>query len=127
MKNKWLRRFVGAFWIGLGVYGFSQWAQSFHVWYLLYPFLLCASLHIGYGGSDVKTKIRKRFIYGIALGIAALPLCFGNGLWYLFGLHCLLCITASCFLGVVNPTKNARSEETLIATLSTVIPLFLIT
>lgn len=126
ISGKWKRRLVGSAWMGLGVFGFSQWTESFHWWYLIYPALLCISLHLGYGGNDVKTKLRKRFIYGSCLGLSALPLCYPSGLFYLFGGHVSLCIFASVFLGVFNPTRNARSEETLIAVLSTVIPLFLI-
>lgn len=127
IKNKWLRRFIGPFWMGLGVYGFGTWQGVFEWWHLAYPVLLSASLHLGYGGTDdVKVKIRKRAIYGLALGVSALPLCFPNHLFALFGGHVLLCVLASVALGVFNPAGNARNEESLIATLSTLIPLFLI-
>ena len=126
IKNKYLRRFVGSFWMGLGIYGFSYGMNNFHWFYLFYPALLCASLHIGYGGDDVATKIRKRSIYGMALAVSALPLCLGSHLWALFGLHVVLCVMASVLLGVFNPMRNARDEETMVAVLSTIIPLFLI-
>jgi hypothetical protein len=126
ISNKWLRRFVGPFWMGLGVYGFSTWTGSFHPWYLAYPLLLAISLHLGYGGDSIGKKLRKRSIYGLALGVSALPLCFGNYLWLLFGFHVVLCVAVSVILGVFNPAKTARNEETLIAALSTIIVLYLI-
>lgn len=126
IKRKWLRRFVGSVWMGIGVYGFSSWSQDFHFWYLLYPILLCISLHLGYGGDDFATKFRKRALYGLLLGISAVPLVFGLYLWSLFSIHVCLCVLVSTIFGVFNPTKNARDEETIISALSTVIPLFLI-
>jgi hypothetical protein len=130
ISNKWLRRFVGPLWIGIGIYVFSalfsSGLHSFRYSYLIYPLLLCASLHIGYGADTLITKFRKRFFYGLALGVSALPLAIFSGLWILFGVHCLLCLLASVCLGVVSGAGNARNEETLIAALSTVCVLFLI-
>lgn len=124
--GKWLRRFCGSAWIGIGVYGFSAWTNSFHWWYLFYPILLMGGLHLGYGADEIFRKIIRRAIYGIALGIAAIPLVFGSGLWMLFYCHVVLCVATSVVLGVFNPTKSARDEESLIAGLSTIVPLFLI-
>lgn len=126
ISDKWIRRYLGAFWMGLGVFVFGSLQDSFHWWHLLYAGLLCGALHLGYGGDSNAVKIRKRSTYGIALGVSALPLVFGSGLWVLYIYHCILCVSVSVLLGVWNPTKNARSEETLIAFLSTVIPLYLI-
>lgn len=127
ISNKWLRRFVGPLWMGVGIYLFGIWQGVSQWWHLVYPFLLCASLHLGYGGTDnVWIKLRKRAIYGLCLGISALPVVFVSGLWILYILHCVLCVASSVVLGVFNPTKSARDEETLIAVLSTVLVLFLI-
>ena len=127
ISNKWIRRFILPLWMGIGIWVFGHWQGSFQYWHLCYSGLLCASLHIGYGGTDnVWIKIRKRSIYGLCLGVSALPLCFGSGMWLLFSAHVGLCIATSVFLGVANPTGNARSEESLIAVLSTVLILFLI-
>lgn len=127
ISNKWLRRYVGAFWMGGGLWVFGAWKGSFSPLLLLYAPLLCASLHLGYGGTNnVFVKIRKRAVYGIALGVSAMPICFVSGMWALFGLHCFLCFMASVLLGVFNFSGSARDEETLIATLSTMLVLFLI-
>jgi len=112
--------------MGVGIWLFSFLSSSFHWWYLLYPALLCASLHLGYGGDSNAVKIRKRFIYGLALGISAGVLLIGNANYALFGFHVGLCCIVSVIFGAFNISKNARSEETMIAFLSTVVPLFLI-
>lgn len=124
--GKWIRRYLGAVWMGLGVWTFSYWQDTLNYLQLSYPLLLCASLHLGYGGTDnVWIKVRKRAIYGVCLAVSALPLVFISGSWILFAVHCVLCVSSSVILGVLNPIE-ARSEETLIATLSTVLVLFLI-
>lgn len=126
ISNKWIRRYLGPLWMGLGIWIFASWQGTFNYLQLLYPLLLCASLHLGYGGTDeIWTKVRKRAIYGLALAISALPLVLIGGNWLLFAVHCVLCVASSVILGVFNPV-HARSEETLIAVLSTVLVLFLI-
>ena len=127
ISGKYWRRYVGAFWMGLGVALFGIMQGMFQWWHLVYPILLSASLSIGYGvnTNDIIAKIRKRAVYGLALGISAVPLLFNSHLLVLFGFHVLLCMSASIVLGAFNPV-NARSEETLIAILSTVLILFLI-
>lgn len=124
--GKWIRRYVGPLWMGCGLWMFASFQGTFNAWQLLYPLLLSASLHIGYGGDDTSTKIRKRFIYGLAIAIAALPLAVISGLWLLYSIHVVVCVSMSVLLGVFNPTDSARSEETLIACFSSVLPLFLI-
>lgn len=126
IKGKWKRRFVGSAWMGLGVFAFSSWVSSFYLYYLLYPIFLCLALHNGYGGEDVRTKIIKRIRFGAFFGFSALPLLFPNFIWGLYIFNFFLCVMASIFLGVFNIAKNARDEETIIATLSTVLVLFLI-
>lgn len=127
MSGKWKRRFIAPVWMMLGVFIFSKWTFNWSYWYLIYLPLLIASLHIGYGGTDnVWIKIRKRSLYGLALGIAPASLAILNTAWAMWGLHIVLCVAFSVLLGVWNITKNARSEETLIATASTLLPLFFI-
>lgn len=128
ISKKWIRRFLGPLWMLGGVVLFSKIQGVFQWWILLYPVLLCASLHLGYGGTDnVWIKVRKRAIYGLALGVSAFPLCFNSHLWGLFFFHCCLCVVASIFYGVINPFRNnARAEETVLALFLTIIPMFLI-
>lgn len=124
--GKWLRRFVGSVWMGIGVYGFSSWSQDFHFWYLLYPILLCMSLHLGYGADELPRKIMRRFLCGLAVGVSSLPLVFPGHLFGLFGYGVFLSTINSIVLGAFNICKNARDEETLVACIGSIIPLFLI-
>lgn len=127
ISNKWIRRFILPLWMGLGIWGFGTWTGTFSPLQLLYVPLLCASLHLGYGGTDnVWVKIRKRSIYGLAIGVSAIPICIVSSMWWLFAIHVGCCVMGSVFLGVYNPSRNARSEETIIAVLSTLLVLFLI-
>lgn len=126
ISNKWIRRLVMSFWMGCGLLMFAKLQGTFNAWQLLYPPLLCASLHLGYGGDNVKRKIIRRSIYGLAIAVSALPLAIISGLWILYSIHAFLCVSMSVLLGVFNPTDSARSEETLIACFSSVLPLFLI-
>ena len=126
VSGKWKRRFIGSAWMMLGVVVFSLWQGSWHWWYLAYFPLLTGALCMGYGGDDVGVKIRKRAVYGVLIGLSATPLLFPSCHFGLYIFHICLCLVASVVLGVFNPTANARSEETIISTLSTVIPLFLI-
>lgn len=125
--GKWIRRFILPVWMGVGIWIFGQWQGSFQYWHVCYSGLLCGALHLGYGGTDdVFVKLRKRAIYGAALGVSAIPLCISSHLWWLFAIHVGCCVMGSVLLGVYNPSRNARSEETLIAVLSTLFVLFLI-
>ncbi len=126
VKNKWLRRFCGSFWMGLGIFAFSYQSHSWHWWYLAYPLLLCGALHLGYGADELPRKITRRFIAGFAIGVASLPLVFPNHLYLLFGYGVFLSTINSVILGAFNICKNARDEESLVATIGSIIPLFLI-
>jgi hypothetical protein len=126
ISNKWLRRFVACFWIGLGIYVFSIWQNNWHWLKIITPILLCITLHLGYGAEKTIQKIKKRAIVGVCLGMCDLPLAFLSGLWMLFFINLALCITVSILFGVFNPFKNARDEETNIATFSKVLTMFMI-
>lgn len=124
--GKWIRRYIGPVWILLGIWIFANLQGTFNAWQLLYPALLCASLHLGYGGDNVKRKIIRRSIYGLAIAIASLPLAVISGMWLLYCIHAVVCVSMSVLLGVFNPTDSARSEETIISTMSSILPLFMI-
>lgn len=125
MWNKAWRRWGGSFFLTLGICLFSYLTKTFSWWFLLYFPLLSLSLHIGYGGDTLADKLIKRGRYGAALGCAALPIALVTGQWLLFGFHLGLCIFVSVLLGVFNPV-DARHEETLIASLSGLLPLFMV-
>lgn len=126
ISNKWIRRFLLPLWMGLGIWVFGIWTESFSLIQLLYVLLFSASLHLGYGGTNnVWIKIRKRAIYGLAIGVSAIPICVVSSMWWLFAIHLGCCVMGSVLLGVYNPSRNARSEETIISVYSTLLVLFL--
>ena len=126
ISGKWKRRYVGPAWIGLGIWGFSMWTNSWNLVYLTYIPLLGLSLSLGYGASDFKDKLFKRSIYGLALGCAPIGIVIISHTWGLFAFHVSSCVIASVAFGVFNISKTARSEETLIATYCCLLPLYMI-
>jgi len=126
VSGKWKRRFVAPFVLTAGVIGVSLWTTTFHAWYVLYLPLLSLSLHIGYGGSDTKTKIIKRLRAGFAAGFSAIPIAWVTGSWSVFGLHILVTTLISTILGTWNQTSSARAEETAIGASYGLLPLFMV-
>ena len=126
ISGKWKRRYVAPFLLTTGLVLFSLWAETFKWVYLVYFPLLSIAFHLGYGANTLGIKLRKRAIYGFAVGVAAIPIGLSTSMYALLGLHIFLCVTLSVILGVFNITKNARSEETLIAVGSGLLPLFMI-
>jgi hypothetical protein len=126
ISGKWKRRFIGTAWMMLGMVVFSLWLHRWNYWFLFYLPLSIGALSLGYGATDTATKIKKRMICGSALGFSACPLAIVNQMWALWALHLVVCILFSVTLGVWNITKNARSEETIIATIGALLPLFMI-
>lgn len=116
-KQKWVRRYLGAFLFGGVVIVFSVVQQSFSWWLCAYPFCLSLALTLGYGGDAVREKIRRRFIYGLVVGLSAAPVAIVNGAWLLWGCQIVLCILASVMLGFFNPFFSAVDEENVIAVL----------
>ncbi len=126
VSGKWKRRVIGPIGFTVGICGVSLWTNSMSYWYLLCAPLLYGALSVGYGATSTKDKIIKRSRYGLACGIAALPIFWVQGAWTLLLLHILICILASAIAGVWNQTSSARSEETLIGAALILVPLFTI-
>ena len=126
ISNKWLRRFIGSAWLMLGIYVFSSWCSTWNIWYLLFLPLSIGALSNGYGAETFSRKVFKRGLYGLFIGLCALPIVVISHFWVLFAFSCCLAIVSSILFGVYNPTKNAREEETLIATLGFILTLFLL-
>ena len=126
VHNKALRRIFGSLTLTTGVVLYSLWLGTFNYLLLSYALLLYASLSIGYGADDTKTKLIKRSRYGLAAGVAALPIAITTASWALFGLHIFLCILVSVTLGVWNITRSARAEETLIGATIGLLPLYMV-
>ena len=126
MSGKWKRRFVAPFVLTVGLCLLSAWAGTFSWWYVAFFPGLSFALHLGYGSSDLKTKILKRTKVGLALGLAALPIAISTGSWGLLVFHVLLCVATSVTLGVFNITSSARAEETTIAMVAGLLPLVMV-
>lgn len=127
IKNKWIRRFIGASWMMLGIFVFSKWCFTWNIWYLLFLPIAIGGLCNGYGGVDkLWDKVRRRAIYGAVLSCSSIPLVAFSHLWLLFAFSVVLSVLSCVLLGAFNPMRNARDEETLIATLVFLITLFLI-
>ncbi len=114
IDNKWIRRVGGSIFLAIGVIGFSLWTQSYSHWLLFYAPLLFASLTLGYSGDDAAEKVTRRMVYGLAVGFAAFPIAIATHLWLAFAMHMVVCMCVSLFLGVFNPTKSARAEESMV-------------
>lgn len=122
--NKGIRRIGAPIVLTAGIVGISLWTTGEFTWlYLLYAPSLFGAYSTGYGGtSDTKVKILKRSRYGALTGIAAVWIAIPNATWLLLCLHIFLCVLVSVILGVWNPTKSARAEETAIGFTTMLIP-----
>jgi hypothetical protein len=124
-SGKWRRRWVGGLGLAAGLNLLAAYQDAWSGWLLLLFGTLVLALSLGYGGTTRTQKITRRLIYGLALGLASLPLALASGLWVAWGFQALLALVASLWLGLANPIK-AVEEETLIATLSVVVTPFLL-
>ena len=123
MSGKWKRRYVAP-----GVYiaamsALALWAGTFH--WSIPTLYLGYCLPIGYSGRDGKfIEICKRALAGSTRALAPILLVIMTGVpLYLFAFHIVLCLTASVLLGVWNPTKSARAEETTISACYYLLPI----
>lgn len=126
IQNKWIRRFVGAAWMMLGIFAFSMWQGCWHNWYLLFLPIAIGGLTNGYRADKFMEKVRRRAVYGLLLSFAAIPLVAFSHLWILFGLHVVTAVLWSVVIGAFDAPKNARDNETLIAAGCFLFVLFLI-
>lgn len=125
IRGKWKRRILGSCVYTLLLCALSLWSGSFSLWYLSVFPILFGGLSIGYGADDFKDKVIKRSRYGFFCSLAALPVAIVNQAWLMLVLHIFLCVLVSVVLGVFNPTKNARNEETLIGATIGLLPLYM--
>lgn len=126
MTDKAIRRYLVPILLAIFIWIFSSIETTRNYLYFIYPLLLCGAFHLGYGGNDTLTKIKKRFIYGLACGISAITIPIFINLWLLYWVHLALCILLTIIFGVWNPFKSARDEETCLGFFYVVIPLFMI-
>lgn len=125
ISGKWKRRFLAPFVYVITACLLSYWQGNFHWAYLGYYPLMVGALSMGYGGNNLKEKLVRRGLFGLTLGVSPIIFVIYSKLWLLFGLNVFICILVSVLMGVLNPSKNARSEETIIGGASTLLPMFL--
>ena len=125
MFKKWVRRYCGPFFYGLCLWFFSNLQGRFNWWYLLTPLLLSGALHKGYSNRD-NQGWKKRLLCSLLLCISGLPITIVTGNWIMFGIHTVLCFLGMGILGIYNPTRSARDEETLIGALAVLMPIFMV-
>jgi len=99
---------------------------SFSVWYLLYPVLLCAALHLPYGANTFKKKVCLRTIFGLAVAFSAIIIPIVSGRWGLFLFHVPFVVLSNIIFGVFNPFSSARDEESALGFFDTIIPIFMV-
>ena len=126
IKGKWKRRFIAPTLLIGSICAFSIITDCFSWWYLTYLPALIASLCLGYGSSDLKTKIIKRARFGLCVGISPLALVIINHAWIMGITHLSMCVIVSVLFGVINPTKNARYEETILGFFYGFLPVFMV-
>lgn len=125
-KWKFLRRIVGSVFLTIAICCFAVIDGVFH-WYLpVVALLLYGASSLPYGGETDYTILTNRFVFGLAMATAFLPLAFATGLWVAYGLHVGVCVIASVVIGVSSPFLSARAEETVLALLYSALPLFII-
>lgn len=126
MQNKYLRRFIGAACMMLGIFVFSKWQGLWNYWYLAFLPIAIGGLHNGYGADKTWDKIRRRTFQGFCFGLAGLPLACFSHLWTLFGFSVALSVLSCVVVGAFDAPRNARDNETIIATLCFLLTLYLI-
>lgn len=108
-SRKWLRRYVSPILMVGTICLFTQ-----NLLILIQTPLMMATLSMGYGGDNFKEKLFRRSLWGFANGIASSPSLAIEGQWFLIVLQVVFVTTISILLGVYNPFKSARREETAI-------------
>lgn len=125
IRGKWKRRFIAPFILVVLLSIYALLAKVFTFWMWAYYPLLVGALCLGYGADFFFDKVKKRFIFGLAVGIAALPVAYVTGQWLLYGLHIFLNVLCSVVLGTQNPIP-ARGEETILGFMIGFLPLFMV-
>lgn len=126
IRFKWIRRYIACVFLGISIWGIGVWQGMSDLWYLLFPLLLMGALTLGYGAEKFKLKIARRGLAGTAIALAALPIAIRTGNWKLYSVHAIFMLFVMTYIGVLNPMRNARDEETIIGTFAVLLPVFMV-
>lgn len=126
INNNWIRRFLGTAWMTLGIVVFSLWQNSFHWAYLSFFPIAIGGCVIGYGKGELGQRMRRRFLQGLTFGLAPAALAIYNHAWGAWTFNIGLAIATCIVVGGLNVFANPRKNETVIATLSFALVLFLV-
>ena len=125
-NTKAIRRFWAGLSFPIGCVLLAAWSGVSH-WLMLlaipaYP----AALSLGYGGTTTATKVKRRALYGLAVGASSGPLLLPLGLWWPFVYQVLLAVFTSVFYGLTNPTSAVGEESIVSLGLVCTVPFLLI-
>lgn len=125
-SRKWVRRFVAAVLLASLVNGLAAWSRVWSPWMLGWVLVLPASLHLGYGAFALWPKLRRRALYGLAVGSSSAFILWPLGLWTVWIAQGLMALSVSVFLGVSNPTSAVAEEGAIGVGLVLLVPFMVI-
>jgi len=123
--NKAFRRFLMPVVYISGCALISLWKGNYSNWLWLSLPILIGTLCMGYSNNQGQ-GLRKRFIMGLLLCLTFLNFAFISGKWVLYEWHCVLSVASMVIFGILNPFNSAVEEETMIATMSLIMPVMMI-
>lgn len=126
IHDSWIRRYLGTAWMTLGVVVFSLWQGTFHWAYLSFYPIAIAGCVIGYGKGTLGVRLGRRALQGLVFGLSPSAMAIYQHAWGAWAFNIGLAIASCVVIGGLNVFANARKNETLIATLSFALVLFLV-
>lgn len=108
-QMKALRRYVASSIFVAVCLGLAAASGHFSWWMLASWPCLAAALCMGYGANTFMAKVRRRALYGLAVGAASAPFLLPISMeTFLF--QVILAVCVSVFYGVWNPTSAVAEE-----------------
>ncbi len=110
-SNKWVRRFIGSLVIATTVNVSAIIMGNWHwVLVLTYPCLI-GGFCMGYSGSSLFEKVKRRALFALAVCSAGLVCCFafGGSAWWVLPIHVGIA-AFTIYLGVISKVQAAAEE-----------------
>jgi len=125
--SKGWRRILGGFVIGCGFILLAMGAGVESKWMLWGIILYPGALSMGYGGTTLGEKVRRRNLWGLAVSSVSLVYLLPLGLWHIGLFQIGLGVTVSIVFGALWNPMSAVAEEAFIGLMQVVcIPFALI-